>query len=220
KLSSRRISLAINITVPEPVTNTNEIRRLDSFIISFADADPVRAQRLNNRLVNVFVDESSKTRTARAEDTSMFIATELETSHNRLAQLEAALRNAKESHMGQLPEQTQANLATLSGLGQQIEANATNLRTEQDRLSMIERQIDSMQQGASAYTIVPPNGDPIQVQAPESRVALLQHQLAEARAVYTDKHPEVIRHEDELKTAKADATAERQKPIADRLASL
>src|SRR5262245_54023399 len=65
-----RLRKAIDISVPEPVANTNEPRRLDTFVVSFADGDPVRAQRINNRLVNVFVDESSKTRAMRAEDTS------------------------------------------------------------------------------------------------------------------------------------------------------
>ena len=58
---------------------------------------------------------------------------ELAASQSRLAELEARLRRAKESHIGQLPEQTQANLQTLSGLRQQIDANATALRGEQDR---------------------------------------------------------------------------------------
>ena len=70
---------AINITVPEPVTNTNEIRRLDSFIISIADADPARAQRLNNRLVNVFVDESSKT----ASRTGTWLRTTFESTNSK-----------------------------------------------------------------------------------------------------------------------------------------
>jgi len=211
---------AISMSVPEPVANTNEPRRLDTFVVSYANADPARAQRINNRLVNVFVDESSKARAERAEDTSMFIANQLEESQSRLNRLEGALRNAKESYMGQLPEQTQANLATLSGLRQQMEANATALRGEQDRLSMIERQLDGMQQGANTITIVPSGGDPIQVQAPEARVVALQRELAAARMTYTDKHPEVQRLEEELKNARTEAAADRQKPISDRLAQL
>ena len=95
----------------------------------------------------------SSTRTRRlraehAEDTSAFIATQLRASQARLADLEARLRKAKESHIGQLPEQTQANLQTLSGLRQQLDANATALRGEQDRLSMIERQLEGLKQGS------------------------------------------------------------------------
>jgi polysaccharide biosynthesis transport protein len=211
---------AIAISVPEPMASTNEPRRLDTFVVSYSNSDPARAQRINNRLVNVFVDESSKTRVSRAEDTSAFISTRLQMSQSHLGQLEAQVRSAKEAHMGQLPEQTPANLSTLAGLRQQIEANATALRGEQDRLSVIERQLDEMQQGSRALTIVPQGREPLQAQSPDTRVLMAERELAAARAVYTDKHPEVQRLEDELKTARADAAAERQRPAADRLAQL
>jgi succinoglycan biosynthesis transport protein ExoP len=215
-----RLRRAIAVSVPEPVASTNEPRRLDTFVVSYSDSDPARAQRINNRLVNVFVDESSKTRVSRAEDTSTFISTRLQMSQSRLGELEAQVRSAKEAHMGQLPEQTPANLSTLSGLRQQMEANATALRGEQDRLSMIERQLDGMQQGSHEITIVPQGRDPLQVQSPETRVLMLERELAAARAVYTDRHPEVRSLEDELTAARADAAADRQRPAADRLAQL
>jgi polysaccharide chain length determinant protein (PEP-CTERM system associated) len=211
----------IDITVPEPVALTNEPRRLDAFIIGYADRDPGRAQRVANRLASVFVDENSKSREAHAEDTSAFIDAQLRASQGRLTDLEARLRRAKESHMGQLPEQTQANLQTLSGLRQQLEANATALRGEQDRLSMIERQIEGMKAGAADVPMpARTGGSGSEAATPEARVLSLQRELAAARAMYTDKHPEVLRLQDELASARKDAAAERQKPTADRLAQL
>src|SRR5262249_39098520 len=157
-----------------------------------------------------FVDENSKSRTMNAEDTSAFIASQLRSSEVRLADLEAKLRQAKESHMGQLPEQTQANLQTLSGLRQQLEANAPALRGEQDRLSMVERQLDGMSNGTPDVVIVAPNGtSTTQAQTPESRVLMIQRELAEARAMYTDKHPDVVALQEELKHAQRDAVADR-----------
>ena len=217
-----RLRSAVTITVPEPVATTNEPRHLDSFIVSYADADPGRTQRIANRLANVFVDESSKTREQRAEHTSAFIASQLAASQSRLADLEGRLRRAKESHIGQLPEQTQANLQTLSGLRQQIDANATALRGEQDRLSMIERQVESMKQGGGDVIVAPraaaaPSDASASV---DSRVLALQRELAAARLTYTDKHPEVVRLQDELATARKDAAAEHQRPASDRVAQL
>src|SRR6185369_10743797 len=134
----------ISITVPEPVANTNEPRRLDVFVINYTDSTPERAQRIANRLASAFVEESSKVRTERANDTTAFIAAQLAASQVRMTELEARLRRSKEAHIGQLPEQTQANLQTLAGLRQQIVANATAGRSERDRLSLIERQIDAI----------------------------------------------------------------------------
>jgi uncharacterized protein involved in exopolysaccharide biosynthesis len=122
-----RLRSSVSVTVPEPVAATNEPRRLDTFIVSYSDEDPGRAQRVTNRLANVFVEENSKTREERAEHTSSFIASQLAASQARLAELEARLRRAKESHIGQLPEQTGANLSTLSGLRQTMDTNANSL---------------------------------------------------------------------------------------------
>lgn len=213
-----RIRTAIKIGVPDPVAPTDEPRRLDTFFVSYADAEPTRAQRIANRIVNVFVDENSKTRTERAEDTSAFIGTQVTESQQRLAQLETALREAKEVHMGQLPEQTQANLQTLSGLRMQLEANATALRSEQDRLSIIERQLESMRQGSADVFVPRAGGDPVSMQ-PETRMLMLQRELAEARTAYTPKHPEVQRLEEELAIARRDAAAAKE-PNADRQSQL
>ena len=210
----------ISISVPDPVTTLNEPRRLDSFVVSYSDEQPIRAQRVTDRLINVFIDENSKSRAANAEDTSMFIAAQIQASQERLAELESAVRKAKEAHMGQLPEQTQANLSTLSGLRQQLEANATALRGEQDRLTMIERQIDGMQQGNAGITFLPQGVNPVQFQTPETRVLALQRELAQARTLYTDKHPEVQRLEEELTSARAGAAADKQRPTSDRVAQL
>ena len=75
--------------MPNPVTGAGESRRLDAFVVSYSDEDPARAQRIANRLARVFVDEHSKSRAERAEDTSAFIGTQLRASQARLADLEA-----------------------------------------------------------------------------------------------------------------------------------
>jgi succinoglycan biosynthesis transport protein ExoP len=218
-----RLRSSVGISVPDPVATTNEPRRFDTFIVSYSDKDPGRAQRVANRLANVFVDENSKAREQRAEHTSSFIASQLAASQARLAALDAKLRHAKESHIGQLPEQTGANLQTLSGLRQQLDANATALRGEQDRLTMIERQLDGLKQGAADVTIVPRPSAPASESAgstAESRVVALQRELAAARITYTDKHPEVVRLQEELGTARKEAAVVRQQPVETRTAQL
>jgi succinoglycan biosynthesis transport protein ExoP len=204
----------IEITVPETVTGASGQKRLDNFVVSYSDDDPVRAQRIANRLATVFVDENSKSRTERAEDTSAFIATQLRTSQARLADLEARLRQSKEAHMGQLPEQTQANLQMLAGLRQQLEANATTLRGEQDRLTMIERQIEAYRQDIE----FPAGARGKDAGTPEARVAALQQELVVARSAYTAKHPEVMRLESELAAAKRDLENSRSLPVNEQAA--
>jgi len=215
-----RVRSNVTLSVPDPVTTTDEPRRFDTFIVSYADADPARAQRVANRLAAVFVDDNSKARQQRAEYTSSFISSELAASQSRLAQLQARLRRAKESHIGQLPEQTQANLQTLSGLRQQVDSNMAAMRGEQDRVSMIERQLDALTQGGPD-TVAPPRGASADtVLSAEARIVALQRELAAARLTYTERHPEVVRLQDELATAKAEAARDQQRPASDRVAQL
>jgi polysaccharide chain length determinant protein (PEP-CTERM system associated) len=188
---------------------------LDAFLLSYSDAEPGVAQRVTNRLANVFVEATSRTREARAEDTASFIAGQVAASRTRLDEIESRLRTAKESYMGRLPEQTQANLSMAAGMRQQLESTAIALRGEQDRLSMIERQIEGLRQGAGDVLT---GGAPIG--AAQTRVLTLQRQLAEARAMYTDKHPEIQRLQEDLAHARKEAAAERERPEEDRMASL
>ena len=181
------------------------------------DDSPEDAQRIVNRLAQVFVEENSRSREVRAQDTSQFIEMQLQASGTRLNALEARLRTMKESFMGRLPEQTNANLAMVSAMQRQLESNATTVRAEQDRLSMIERQIDSVQQGAD-NAMLATKGTPGEAAAVQ--VQTLRRELADAQLSYTDKHPEIVRLKDELATAEKAAAAERTRPAADRVAIL
>ena len=207
------------VTFPQPIAPSQNGNPLDAFILSYADGNPEAAQRITNRLAEAFVDETSRTRAARAEDTTVFFDAQLRTAEGRLAELESKLRDAKQANMGRLPEQTSANLQTLNGLRQQLESTNTALRGEQDRLSMIERQIEAMRQGAETVPMHR-GGGLLEPSTPGMRVQDLERQLAEASMVYTEKHPEIGRLRDELRIAREAAAAERNRPAEDRLSSL
>lgn len=215
----------ISVSLPDSITGSglpqqlspDQKAQLDSYLLSYSDATPEDARRIVNRLAQVFVEENGKSREVRAQDTSEFIAAQLKSSEDRLKGLEARLRDTKESYMGRLPEQTSANLQMVSGLQQQLESTATAMRGEQDRLSMIERQIESMQQGADD-TLAAAKGTP--GETAQMRVTSLRRQLADAQLTFTDKHPEVVRLKEELATAEKAAAIERSRPAADRLSLL
>ena len=214
----------VTVSLPDSITpgstgqlSPDQKASLDTYLVSYVDESPDAAQRILNRLAQVFAAENSKSREIRAQDTSQFLEGQLRASETRLNTLEANLRQMKESNMGRLPEQTNANLAMVAALQRQLESNATATRGEQDRLSMIERQIDSMRQGADD-AIALAKGTP--AETAQTRVASLRHELATAQLTYTDKHPEVIGLKQELSDAERAAAAERTRPGSDRAAIL
>jgi polysaccharide chain length determinant protein (PEP-CTERM system associated) len=200
----------ISVEIPKPIARSNREMELNAFDIVYKDSRPELTQRIANRLAHVFVDEHSRSREAQAEGTSEFLASQVRASEQRIGELEARLRTAKELHMGNLPEQTAANLGTLSGLRQQLEATSNSLRGEQDRLSLLERQIQSVREGL--YASVGPQG----ATTPQGRIVTLQRELSAARAKYTDKHPEVLYLEEELRSARAEVEEVRKQPASSR----
>jgi polysaccharide chain length determinant protein (PEP-CTERM system associated) len=206
----------VKIAVPDPVARTlDDSRRLDAFRITYTANDPQWAARVTNRLATVFIDENSKTRTHSAEKSSEYLEGERQRAQERLTDLEGRLRASKEAYIGRLPEQTSANLQTLSGLRQQLEVNGTSLRHQQERMSMIQRQIEAMEQDAAKGIAVAAPGAVV-----PDRVATLEAELAAARGMYTDKHPEVQRLDAELKAALQEVVTPQPRPTVDRKARL
>ncbi len=204
----------IQISLPEPVPGSDP-GQVTAYIISYSDSTAERARQVAQRLADVFIDETSKSTQGRAEETSEFLAAQMRTAKDDLDRLDAKLADEKARNMGHLPEQTSTNLQLVSTLRQQLDTTSTQLRGEQDRLDMIQRQI--------AMFTEPTNdgGPPSSASAtPADRVQDIERQLAEARLKYTEKYPEVQILEDQLARARKDAAAAQQMPMERRMAIL
>ena len=201
----RRIRGRASVSLPKTLASTSRSGP-DTFLVTYIGRTPEETQRVTNRLATAFIEQHSKLRETRAEDTSAFLAAQLGQSRDRLKGVEERLRRMKEAYMGRLPEQTQANLQMVGGLRQQQESTTMSLRSEQDRLAMLERQIEAMKRGRRGSAAVEGRGAST---AAQERVAVLRRQLDEAAAMYTDKHPEIQRLKGEIASAEALAEAER-----------
>ena len=198
-----------NIEVPLPIgrpTNATRESGIDSFRLGFVDKSPERAQRIANRLALVFVEENSKTRTQQAENTSEVLAQQVRASQERLAKLAEQLRTKKEAFMGRLPDQMEANIHMVNGMRQQLESISMELRGEQDRLRMVEGQLDAMRQGIGTSSLT--GFGAVAIQQAQVRINTLQQELVQARAAgYTDAHPEIQRINQEMAEARKEASA-------------
>jgi succinoglycan biosynthesis transport protein ExoP len=206
----------IRVEVPPPIARTPSEPQLDAFDIVYLDTTAERTQRVANRLARVFVEENTRSREVQAEGTTEFLSAQQRAAQDRIAEFEKKLRTAKEQHMGKLPEQMLANLQTLSGVRSQLESTSNNLRSEQDRLTLLDRQMQQMKEGFYSAPMAA-GGAPT---SPQQRVIALQRELDLARSKYTDKHPEIQALEDELKSARADAVALRSQPETARQETL
>jgi uncharacterized protein involved in exopolysaccharide biosynthesis len=96
--------------------------------------------------------------------------------------------------MGELPEQRDTNLRGVEQLNTKLEINMDALDKAETRKLLLQREIADLRTAAQ-NRVAPalPSGP----SAP-SRVDQLRTELAELRARYTDRHPDVIRAQEEL----------------------
>jgi len=201
-----RANIGQNISVPNPITKSSSSPKgLDSFNLGYSDSDPARAQRIANRIAYVFVEENSKTQIERTENTSEVLSQQVQASQARLTSLENDLRIKKQANMGRLPDQVNANVQMVNGLRGQFESLSNQLHSEQDRLTSIEYQIEAMREGGGGTA-----SSVAMIRLAQKRVNDLMKELAVARTVYTDKHPEIARLQEEIAGARKDLAAAQQ----------
>ena len=149
----------------------------DAFTIEFEHPDPKMAMLVADRVTTLFMEEVVGSRERQVSNAYEFIEKQMQDARQQLEQKEEALRQYKEQHMGQLPEQVQANLSTLQRLQVEQQTVADSLRKATDALLLME--------SASSPAGVP--GAP----APPDSLSTLRALMAQLKTRYTDQHPDV-----------------------------
>jgi polysaccharide chain length determinant protein (PEP-CTERM system associated) len=203
----------VQISLPDPVPGSDP-GQVTAYIISYWDRTPEQARRVAQRFADVFLDETSKSRQVRAEETSDFLAAQMRQAKDDLDRLDTRMTGEKAKNMGHLPEQTNTNLSMVAALRQQLDSTSTQLRGDQDRLDMVQRQMSMFTAAPSA------DASGAQASAPSDRMLALERELADARLKYTDKNPDVQILQDQLARARKEAAAQQQLPVAAREAAL
>ena len=105
---------------------------IDAFSISFEGTDPEITRQVTDRLTERFIQENLRVREEFIEGTSDFLDKELEEVKAALIVQEDRIRKFKQKYIGELPEQTGANLRTLDRLQLEYQAvlnSTTDLKT-------------------------------------------------------------------------------------------
>ena len=103
-----------------------------SYILASTD-NPLTSQRICTAVLSMFMSENLKLREQRSEDTTDFLAGQLEESKRKLDQQDAQLAAFKGKYLGQLPTDEQRNLEMLT-------ATRTRLESLNQELSQAQQQ--------------------------------------------------------------------------------
>jgi polysaccharide biosynthesis transport protein len=168
--------------------------------ITYRGPDPQTVSDVTNTLSSFYIEENRKTRERQASATSEILKTQLQDTKKRLEQHEARLAAFRQRYPGALPQQAMGNLLSLERMQADLRLNSENYHRALERKQLLMQQPE--QAGLPGAIGVDPE---------RAHLARLKQELAQLRAQYSEKYPDVARTKAEI------ATLERQ--IATRPAS-
>jgi succinoglycan biosynthesis transport protein ExoP len=155
-----------------------------AFTISYSGRDPATVARVTNELAKIYVQQNTTLRAGQASKTAAFLKTQLEDARRELDSFDQKQNDFKLSHIGELPQQVETNLASLERLNTQLRLNGENQLRLLDRRDRLERERADAA-SAPRTMAVSPEAD---------RLQKLTDQLADLRhRRFTDEYPDVER---------------------------
>jgi polysaccharide chain length determinant protein (PEP-CTERM system associated) len=164
----------------------------ESFRLGFTAGSPDVAQRVVERLVTLFIVQTSVDRTIAAEGTDQFLEAQLADARRKLIDNESKLAQYRRLHNGELPTQLEANVAGQHNTEMQLQMLVESLNRDRERQQVLERSIKDA--SLSALIDQRPRETPAD---PATLTAAQQLERAEAslkvmRSTMTDRHPDIV----------------------------
>ncbi len=159
----------------------------EAISVSFDGHNPHKVMGITNAIARLFVEESIRQGTQRAEGTMTFLNSQLVVVKRKLEQQEQLLKDFKERHMGALPEQMDANLRKLDRLQAELQTVSETLLKAEEKKIIFQRELrEVVSRPAQTVEFNAAPEDP--------RVARLQglrQQLAVLQSRFTESYPDI-----------------------------
>jgi polysaccharide chain length determinant protein (PEP-CTERM system associated) len=160
-----------------------------SFGLTYQGRDPRLVAAVANTLAASYVQQNTRSVERQTSNTTKFLKAQLDEMKKRHDEQERRVREFKMRHSGDLPEQMAPNLATLERLNTRLYMNRDNQQRVQERRETLLRGIaDAGRPGLAPGTF----------DSAVTRLARLRAELAELRARYSERYPEVVRVKEEI----------------------
>jgi polysaccharide chain length determinant protein (PEP-CTERM system associated) len=191
-----------NITI-EPMGKGTQSRDLDAFKISFTGADPRLAQAVTSRLTTLFIEENLRSREELSAGTTSFLGGQLETAAVELKRQGSRVRDFKMRYLGELPEQQQGNLEILTGLHMQLQNTMTALGRAREQQVYLESLLSQYQDLTPTAAPAPGTAGASPTETIRAELTRLKNQRADLLARYTDRYPDVVKLDEQIKQSEA-----------------
>lgn len=159
-----------------------------SFMVSFTSSSPDIAQSVANELVTMYLAENVRTRSARAAQTTEFLAEEGDKIREQIKALEAQISDFKQKNSTTMPELMDMNLALMGRYENEHQSVILSLEELEAERKILELQRDQYKNISSGQV-----ADLVQ----------LQRRYADILVQHTPNHPDAVYLEREINRLRA-----------------
>lgn len=159
-----------------------------AFALSYQGNEPEKVAHVANTLASSYIEENLKVREQQAIGTAEFLQVQLAETKKNLDEQEQRVSRFKKRHIGELPQQQEANLAILERLHTQLRLNSDNQIRAGERRSELAKQLEE----TDSF------GTPGGPDATAVWIAKLKQELAALQMRFSDKYPDVIQKQAEI----------------------
>ena len=168
---------------------------ISSFTLSYLGSNPQRVMEATNRIASLFIEENLKSRELQAKKTTQFLLQELKELNVVLAEKEQQISTFKQTYLGSLPEQRDANLRMLDQLILQRQRVTDELNDAENRKLLLQQQL---LQSEGTFSLPYDEQRRPAITSFQSRINEAKRRLVELQNKYTAEHPDVIAAQSEL----------------------
>ena len=154
-----------------------------AFKVSYESRDPALAQSVANELVTLFLDENVLARTARASETTDFLAQESKRLKEQLESIEQQISDYKRENSEALPEHLGLRVEMLERAERDVKDTERDIKAAEQERRFLAIELDAVNAGSNV-------SDDGNVHTPAEQLALYKLQLV-GLAGYSSSHPDV-----------------------------
>jgi succinoglycan biosynthesis transport protein ExoP len=201
-LDQTRRDIQIELTGPEQV---NGRTKTVAFRLVYTGENRDTVAEVTNALAAFYVAQNDRMRSEEATRTAAFLKERLIEAKSQVDHHEENVRAFTARHVGELPQQTGMNLATLTRLNDQLRLNGEqqlNVMEQRQRLlEGVTLEIEALNVTAVAPQV---SSDPVEM---ARRIDRMKDELQQLETRSTAKHPDVIRAKEQIASLEREVAA-------------
>ena len=154
---------------------------------------------MTERLTTLFIKENNESREEQSTGTTKFLADKLDEAYADLKQQDIRVRDFKMKNLGELPEQRDRKSRHFDGLHSQLQNSMSALERAREQQAYLQSLLSQYQDIAASGLSVSGSAIANPIDTMKLELTKLQNERAELLARYTEKYPDVVKIDEQIK---------------------